>query len=348
MNDLVSIIIPIYNAAVALPRCLNSLLQQTYRNLEIILVNDGSTDQSEIICNQFSERDNRIKVIKQKNAGPSTARNKGIDAATGKYLQFVDADDFLESDMTETMVSNIKEAELVICGYHAHSTENHLKQNKVIPPLTGMYRQKDFLKHFSELYQAIIIPSIWNKLYDREIVMTNQICFKEDIRMGEDLLFNLDYLKRCHTICLIPDLLYHYVMGENTSLSRAYNKNYIQTQERLYQETKAFLIDQASDTPANMNLLSSIYAMSVINGLNNLFHPNSELTEHEQKQRISQIIMKNPVIETLPYFKGSKQLSLMRHLLKANAVNRIFLFFKIKNKIQHKSPMLFRLIKRFN
>lgn len=348
MNDLVSIIVPVYNAEKNLSRCLNSILQQSYQRLEIILINDGSADQSGKICSEYAKSDDRIVVLHQANAGPSIARNNGINMATGKYLQFVDADDYLEHDMTEKMIAAIKNSQLVICGYKSQFTKDDFYEIDMSPSLIGKYNKADFLNHFSELYQDGMIPSIWNKLYNRQVVVVNRIRFNENINMGEDLLFNLTYFKKCHSIFLIPGTLYHYEISDDTSLSRAFNLRFIERQEMLHQETKHFLVEQNSDSSSNMDLLSSIYAVSIINGLNNLFHYDSQLTASERKRHIREIIERKSVAQNLPYFKGSKQLSLMRKLIQAQAVNRIYLFFKLKNMIYLKAPSLFSLIKRFN
>ena len=123
MNHKISVIIPVYNVEDYLSKCLQSVINQTYTNLEIILVDDGSTDNSGEICDEFSENDNRIKVIHQKNTGVSQARKIGIDVADGKYIGFVDADDWIEPDMYETLINKMKNSDIIMSGLFFHMND---------------------------------------------------------------------------------------------------------------------------------------------------------------------------------------------------------------------------------
>lgn len=345
----VSIIVPIYNAEKGLAKCINSILRQSYSEIEVILINDGSTDRSEEICNEFRVKDDRIKVIHQQNTGPSIARNNGILKASGKYLQFIDADDFIKSNMTERMVAAMdNNSELVICGYTNVSGYHVNEEHNTLPTRAGRFDKKGFLKHFGQLYQAIIIPSIWNKLYKKELILDHHIRFIDNVNMGEDLLFNLAYLRHCQHVYMIQEPLYYYVTHNSLSLSQAFNPNFIQNQENLYLETKQFLVDQASNSDENLARLNSIYAVSINNGLNNLFHQSSTLSSRDKKECINKILDNQFMENILPFFTGNRQLRLMKFLIKYRSVNSIYSFFKIKQFLFQKMYLLFRLAKRIN
>ena len=128
MNETISIIIPVYNVEKYLNKCLNSVIEQTYKNIEVILIDDGSTDNSGKICDEYAKNDIRIKIIHQQNGGVSTARNNGLEHATGKYITFVDSDDYIEKEMIETMAKKImkKNADIVICGVTDRDEENNI------------------------------------------------------------------------------------------------------------------------------------------------------------------------------------------------------------------------------
>ncbi len=185
-NDIVSIIIPIYNAEDSLHNCIESILDQTYRQIELILVNDGSTDGSKDICDYYASLDWRLKVIHQQNAGPSSARNRGIESATGDYIQFVDADDYIKPLMTETLVQTMTEnVQLVICGYQSiHFTG----LQKYIPTITGIYQKNDFMQHIGLFYKDILLPSPCNKLYSAALINHFQLRFPENIKENFVLL----------------------------------------------------------------------------------------------------------------------------------------------------------------
>ena len=197
-----SIIIPVYNAADYLDNCLRSVLQQTYKNIEIILVDNGSTDNSKEICTSYTQKYSNIKLIEQMNSGPSAARNNGIINSTGDYIQFVDSDDTIDKNMTETLVNTLeKHAQLVICGFrriHIKSGKTEELTNKS----NAVYNIDEFLNAFGMHYEDWLINSVCNKIYVSDIVKKNNIEFNSSINM-EGLIINLDYLKRCQRIVLI-------------------------------------------------------------------------------------------------------------------------------------------------
>lgn len=224
-NKKVSIIVPVYNVENYLERCVNSIINQTYKNLEIILINDGSSDNSPTICDKFAEIDNRIVVVHTTNGGVSSARNKGIDIATGDYVEFVDSDDYIEPNCVETLVNKIQDNDLVICGYNLKNDKNTFVAFEEESVLDFRINQKQFFKALKQF----MINSPCNKLYKKELITTE---FDVNYSLGEDTLFNLQYLKNCHNIVLIKEVLYVYnYLNENSLVHTKINtlkdfKNY--------------------------------------------------------------------------------------------------------------------------
>lgn len=214
---MISIIIPIYNSASYIDRCIQSILSQSNKDTEIILVNDGSTDNSLEICNSYAQRDQRIKVVSQPNTGVSAARNKGLSMAIGKYVMFVDSDDYMLPGMCEIMLQTIesKDADCVICG--TTETWGGLwapKENEDYTDLT--FFKKDFDRH---LNTELLSPP-WNKIYKRELIRKG---FDTSVSFGEDLMFNLDYFKNCKKISFISAApFYHEKANENSLVNRVY------------------------------------------------------------------------------------------------------------------------------
>ena len=182
---MISVIVPVYNSKETLERCVKSLLSQTLKDLEVILVDDGSSDGSGALCNGFSREDIRIRVIHKGNGGVSSARNAGIEAAKGEYLMFLDSDDYAEPDMAEKMLEGIGDDDIAICGFHHHYQGRDIVR---IPDVPGQSGEENFLT----LYGHGFLNMPWNKLYRRELAGK----FDESLSLGEDLLFNLDYLRR--------------------------------------------------------------------------------------------------------------------------------------------------------
>ena len=210
MDELISIIVPVYNAAKSIPRCVRSLTGQTYRNLEILLVNDGSKDDSLAVCRSLAEQDDRIRVIDKPNGGVSSARNAGLDAAAGKYIMFCDSDDWVEPDWCAAMVENCAEDDLTIC--EIERADALVQTGK---PELEIRERKELL------HAPLLMCAVWNKIYLRSVIESNHLRFPQQLSLGEDFAFVLSY------VCAIDGklryyhrALYHYDDSNEDSLSR--------------------------------------------------------------------------------------------------------------------------------
>lgn len=219
-SETVSIIIPVYNGEKYLERCLNAVLSQSYSNLEIILIDDGSTDLSKEICDSLAEKDNRVQVYHISNAGVSVARNYGLHHATGSFLQFVDSDDYVEQDMTECLVKKMKEtsADCVVCGFIQETP--YRKKRNVSTEKPRVYSNREYLCNILEDPFSFYYGVVWNKMYRNDIIDRYEMSFDSRQRLGEDFLFTLEYLKHINWVCVISKRPYHYNCLEQNSLSR--------------------------------------------------------------------------------------------------------------------------------
>lgn len=223
MEPQISIIVPIYNAASTLLRCIHALMVQTYSNIEIILVNDGSSDNSLQICHQFAAEDNRIRVIDKSNGGVSSARNAGLDAATGSYIMFCDSDDWAEPDWCEELISHYEENCLVMCGYFIEG--KHYPPNEIRSSVScDRYAREDFFRLKSNGFNA---P--WNKIYSSKVINAYNIRFNCLLTNGEDYLFNLQYLTHISGgILFLNRCVFHYQWPRGNSLSVKVPNNYFE------------------------------------------------------------------------------------------------------------------------
>lgn len=217
MKDLVSIIVPVYNASLYLERLNHSLVNQSYKNLEIIYVNDGSTDNSLEILYEFKNNDDRILIVNQENSGPAISRNTGLIYSTGKYVTFADSDDFIDYNMIEKMYQKIieEEAEIVICNYRdifVDGTIARVNNNAANFYGNSIYQNPELL---------FIKPAVWNKMIKKDLIYLNDIKF-EKAHIGEDLAFTLKLLSKTNKVVGITDVLYNYVLHQNT-ISRTYD-----------------------------------------------------------------------------------------------------------------------------
>lgn len=211
--DLVSVIVPVYNVEKYLENCLNSIVSQTYQNLEIILVDDGSTDKSGEIIASFSEKDSRIKVIRKENGGISSARNAGLRVAEGAYLCFVDADDRISRNFVEKMHKEIlaSGADLCMCGYEREGRRLFTTSERCCHEEIGAAFYKDV--KFSQV--------VWSKLYRRKLL--DGLFFDESKAVGEDDLYITQVLSRCSSVSSVGEALYHYTINYNGATLRKFD-----------------------------------------------------------------------------------------------------------------------------
>jgi len=236
---LVSVIIPIYNAEMCLKACVESILSQTYMQIELLLVDDGSTDRSSEICDKYASEYTNIKVYHKKNGGTSQAKNFGIKKATGTWILFVDSDDYVDSDYISTLMSNTEKdlLNIIICGYQVDYVEEGYNV-RVIPPFA---KRKYYLKEgvreaIYDLDSYGLLNVAVCKMYRKDILMNNKIFFDVWLTTGEDLVFNCHYFKQINSVCLIENSPYHYVRRNTISLVNKYRKNLIDMVERCNEE----------------------------------------------------------------------------------------------------------------
>ena len=219
MNELISVIVPVYNVADYLPGCVDSILCQTYADLEILLIDDGSTDGSGELCDWLAGKDARIRVIHQQNRGVSAARNEGLKACRGKKIGFVDADDLCDREMYAKLAACMEEndADVVMCGYIDYPYGSGIPVKKGIKPHKPC--------GFTEAVQAVLerngyFTSIWNKLYRREAVEKDGEIIRMDpsLAIGEDEVWLFHVMRNCGRIAFLPEVLYEWSYREGSAI----------------------------------------------------------------------------------------------------------------------------------
>ncbi|MBQ9743133.1 MAG: glycosyltransferase [Ruminococcus sp.] len=222
----VSVIVPVYNAQQYLERCLESLVSQTYKELEIILVDDGSSDNSPAICDSWAQKDSRFKVIHKQNAGAGMARNSGIDVATGRYVTFVDADDYIESETVSKCINSMMDnnCHTAAFGSNVVDSKGNTRQRHVTasPLYIGRESVSELLCGMLS-YNVGFGMSVWSKVFDLDIIREHCIRFLSEREFySEDALFVLEYFSYADSVCVLSDNLYYYFENDG-SLSRVYN-----------------------------------------------------------------------------------------------------------------------------
>lgn len=219
-NPKVSIVIPVYNAASALRRCLDSVLKQEFTDFELLLMDDGSSDESPAILDEYAGKDSRIRLVHKNNSGVSDTRNQALDLARGTYVQFLDADDWIAPEATKLMVRAMeqKKADLVVTDFYRVVGE-HVSHKGDIEEDSLMDLQT-FAGHMMENPADFYYGVIWNKLYSRQIIEENQIRMDPEVSWCEDFLFNMEYLLHCRGIFALQVPVYYYVKTEGSLVSQ--------------------------------------------------------------------------------------------------------------------------------
>lgn len=283
-KELVSIVIPAYNAQKYMGRCLDSLVGQEYKNIEIIVVNDGSRDQTEEICQNYAKRDERVKLITIENGGVSNARNVGIQSAKGTYVMFVDSDDYVESDYVCRHLQAIQDmdADWAVSGFFTHY-ENTRDVGRIPGEYAGVYEAEAFGETFLWLYRRYFINSVWNKIYVRKLIKNG---FDTELSLGEDLVFNLNYMETMQRAVVMEDCLYHYMCDEQKdSLTQKVNLKNIETEmanyERILHECQKWRITEICELEKmhQQNIISMIFGMG-----------KKKLTKEEQEEILNAVM----------------------------------------------------------
>lgn len=253
MRQLVSIVVPVYNAENFISECVCSILAQSYKDWELILVNDGSKDSSEIKCREFEQKDSRIKLFSKENGGVSSARNFGIDKASGEYLMFLDSDDSLEKECLEKLINRDFIPDLTIFAFSRVMDGKVINQKQLNAVCSNNgVRTKEILfgmKAEPRTSDAFCFP--WNKLFKTELVEENQIRFPLDIHLREDEVFMYRYANVCQSVEVSTECLYQYRITQTglTFRKRPWEDdvklaNYILSETDNLKWTKDFSINQ--------------------------------------------------------------------------------------------------------
>lgn len=243
MNSKISVIIPIYNVEQYIHECMNSVMNQTYTNLEIILVDDGSTDNCPAICDEYAMKDSRIKVIHKENGGLSDARNAGLEIATGKYIGYVDSDDYIALDMYECLYKACEEndAEIAVCRFHTFTDQVQLSENVV--NRNKVYSNQEILSaYIDETVEELITPSAWSKLYRKDCIQGLE--FPKG-KLCEDIVYTTKAFYNAAKVIYVGRELYFYRNRPGSIMTdKSVIKRRIREEIEQYESRIAFLKDK--------------------------------------------------------------------------------------------------------
>lgn len=347
----VSVIIPIYNAAEYLEKSLGNYIKQSYTNLEYILVDDGSKDNSLDICKKFEKQYNNITVITQENQGVSAARNKGLMVAKGEYVAFFDADDYVDDNMIEKLVLIAQEYKLDVvgCGLAMEIERRNgkrIRQSQLFyEDYLVVFSNKDQLKeNILKIWEKNIPYNIVNKIYRKKFLSENEISFSS-LKMGEDLEFNMQVLLKCKNLALIPECYYQYIRNRIGAATFHYVENWYfirkEENERIKKFFKCFL--NTDKLPDNIiEYISRRFVNRAIGCLENEFRNKNT----DKLYNIKEIIASNTLQTAIAKGKNySLKIKLILIPIRKKSVLLTIIVFWGINLVRTKMPELFEYMK---
>lgn len=313
----VSVVIPIYNVEDYLKECLDSIIQQSYKNLEIILINDGSTDNCKLICEKYRDKDQRVILINQNNKGLSHSRNEGMALATGEYISFVDSDDIIQPSMISDLVKIAKEnnADIVACDYFTKKRKYKITQEEQIL----QYTPEDSLK---ALIEVKIAPVVWNKIYSRSLI--HKIKFQDYLH--EDEFWTFQVLGQCQKLITTSKQLYYYRPRTGSLINKEYSLKRLDAL-KAFEERINYL---QANYPQLVNLAYKHYFNAGIWHYYQIRKNISLDSQNISKKNIVHKIKSKMNLKTLNYLSLKEKINLLTFLISPKA----YFFFR---EILHKN-----------
>ncbi len=345
MENKVSIIVPIYNVENFLEKSINSLINQTYYDIEIILIDDGSTDRSSKIIDEYAIKDSRIIAIHKKNTGVSDTRNVGLSKVSGKYITFIDADDYVEKDYIEEVMKVLKKyknLDLVNVGFFSET----IKESTEIFYDEKLYETRErFLDDFINLWDHSMLYNIWNKIYLKSIIEDNNIKFKNQY-FGEDIEFNKEYFKYVNRVYNIRKCYYHYIRERKGAATNKYNSDIFEIRLKEYSEFNRYFEEMGIKKEDYIEFSSRRYIERTFGCVQNVFIKDCKKNFKEKYKYIESIIKNEVTRECLNYMiPKSKKIKIMLIPYKYNLILLTMLMGKIFNIVKEKCPDLFNKMK---
>ncbi len=289
-----SLIIPVYKAEKHLDRCIDSILRQTFGDWELLLIDDGSPDRCPEICEDFAEKDSRIQVIHQKNAGVSAARNKGLDLARGEWIGFVDADDWIEPDMFEVLLAQSENADVVMCDALTAYDDGRRE-----PDTITQLPESCFLGH-GDFFPSLLpefAGAVWRCIYRRSLIEAHGVRFPVGLKFSEDRIFNLYAMGFSQKVCYLKKPFYlRYVNLE--SCVNTYHPDHAQQGKKAAEETEKAIAAAWEDNPLIQRAYLSQYADTFFRSLSILRDSRCGLTKKERMEAIREICL-NPDLRSM-------------------------------------------------
>ena len=289
---LISVIVPVYKAEGFVGKCIESILNQTYRHFQLIMVDDGSPDSSGVICDQFAKQDSRMIVIHTSNRGVSAARNEGISLANGEFIAFVDSDDYIDRDFFAKAMECIEGQgiDMYLSGLRMETFDNEVMTQSVINRgKDGIYSVRELFETFNGDYPFMLVCGVWCKLYRTDLINRHNIRFDVSMSLGEDMVFNCDYLEHSDRVTFSSDVFYHFIRGNAESLFSRYYPDMYDINVPIYDRVRSLMLGRGCSREA-IRKIDSIYVKTLVGCIYHEYNFLNKSTPQSRKVVINKVI----------------------------------------------------------
>lgn len=353
-NIVLSVVVPVYNGANYIASCVRNIQNQSYKDYEVIIVNDGSTDNSKEVIDSVIADDKRFQAIHKKNGGTAHTRNAGLDVAKGKYILFLDVDDEYKPTMFEVMVREMEmnHAELVVCGFFFKIESDksgklettYLEEKKY--PYSFFHTFDEMRPEYIDIWDSDMFSNVWNKLYSMDTIRKFGMRFRDGHVYTEDRVFNRLFLSKCQSVVLVDQCLYYYVRERVGSTTEKYRDDSFTIRNKEYNEFKEHFKEMDIWDEKSREYTSREFIERIAGCIENVFHAKDALTIRQKYQMIDHMVKHEDTREAIGFAKcRSIKMKIFVLPIKWNWTSGAFLMGWLIFEIRKMSPELFHKLK---
>lgn len=322
MKPKLSIIIPCYNIEPHISKCVESILEQTFNDFELLLINDGSKDNTLEICREYEQKDTRVKVYSHDNKGVSYTRNRGIELAQGECILFIDGDDYVKPDYLEKLVANYADGIWPICGM-INVKKGEVKENENFKKLLTLFPDKVVNKeNIFEVLAHHSLSSPCARVYSKTILAEKKILFPEDVTYQEDLLFNLEYCKHIEQVRLLNYFGYYYIEHQVSSTGR-YHKNFNHIEDLFLS------LSSLVKTKRDKEIVQEFIFQTILRKITNIFHPDCPKSRNKKLKELKDILQSESYSFMYSFISKSEINIILKLMLRLKSPFLLFNYYRL-------------------
>lgn len=351
---MLSIVVPCYNAEKYIKLAVDNLENQTFTDWEAIFVDDGSTDSTGKILDELLKDKEKYIVIHKENGGTASTRNMGIEAASGKYITFLDVDDEVSVDIYEklSVMMDKTGADMSVCGFYFKVEKNDgsriqttYLEEKSYPKV--LFKSRNSIrKHLVDMWDSDILSNVWNKMYRMELIKDKGLMYRNGHVYTEDRVFNRQFIENCNSIAITDECLYYYIREREGSTTEKYREDYFDIRHKEFNEFQTHFKNMGVWTPKAREYVCREFTERISGCIENIFHADNELSANKKRQKIYEVINHQDVKKAVAFAKcRSTKMKILVLPIKIRSVWLTYILYQAVYAIRKSNPALFHKLK---